>query len=341
MLDKHSLKPIIEINTKTVECPAVGCTNRVELRTDRKSHLNSAPYHCARDHIYIAKSTFEYEDKFENLLWKDPADRALLDRIGVGKQDDRMARETSEDAITWNVFRYLETSGFLGPWLERISGVPVGKTSLTYWSYCDEPGVQKVWPMLAAARKQFRERTDHPSEPDLIADTDAGVFWIEGKLTAFNKTKPSPRPKVPPKVDIPPAVYDTGADGWYNKAIVTPFQELAVAKQRYEMLRYWLLGSWAAAQLNKAFYLVSLVRKEKSENMAEVLASDFRMEPNRRVLSTTWEDIYAFLKESPMRTEQTDRLLTYMENKTAGYKTVKNNAAGNGIHGELQPAFVL
>jgi len=325
MLGKDSLKPVIKIDKDSgqVECPCIGCTTKVLLRTKRTQLLQSPVFQCPRDHIYIAKSTFEYEDKFENLLWKEDADRSLLARIGEGKQDDRMARETSEDAVTWNVFRHLETSGLLGPWLASLTGSPVGKTSLIYWSYCDEPGARGVWPTLAKARDAFGERKDHPSEPDLIADTEAGLFWIEAKLTASNKTKPS--------ADAKPEAYKAGGDHWYGKVITTPFERLAVAEQRYELLRHWLLGTWAAAQLNKPFYLVSLVRKKSKENMATEMAPHFHEEPNRRVLSTTWEDIYAFLKSTPKRTSQTDRLLAYLENKTAGYNS----------RGQLREAFAL
>lgn len=97
------------------------------------------------------------------------------------------------------------------------------------------------------------------------------------------------------------------------------------------MLRYWLLGTWAAAMLNKPFYLVSLVRRQSKENMADVLAGHFHTTPERQVLSTTWEDIYSFLNASPGRTEHTDRLLAYMKNKTAGYDS----------RGELRGAFTL
>jgi hypothetical protein len=335
---KDSLKASIAIDkdAELVECPCLGCNTKVHLRTSPKQPLASPEFYCARDHIYIARSTFEYEDKFENLLWKDAADRSLLARIGEGKQDDRMARETSEDAVTWNVFRYLETSGLLGPWLSNLTGShasSVGKASLIYWSYCDEPGVRGVWPGLANARKTFNERPAHPSEPDLIVDTDVGVFWIEAKLTASNKTTPSS--------DAKPDAYKAGGDSWYKTVIATTFADLAIEKKRYEMLRYWLLGTWAAAQINKPFYLVSLVRKKSEENMAIKLEPDFHQEPTRRVLSTTWEGIYGFLEDPTRRTSQTDKLLTYMENKTAGYKAVKSKGAGNGVRGELQLAFEL
>ena len=64
--------------------------------------------------IYISPSTFEYADEFDNLLWHDPADRELLAAFKPFKRESRLARDNSEDALTWNVFRYLEKSGRLG-----------------------------------------------------------------------------------------------------------------------------------------------------------------------------------------------------------------------------------
>ena len=86
MLGKNSLKATIEIDKDAglVECPCIGCSTRVVLRTNPKQLLASPEFYCAKDHIYIARSTFEYEDKFKNLLWKSDADRSLLARIGEG-----------------------------------------------------------------------------------------------------------------------------------------------------------------------------------------------------------------------------------------------------------------
>ncbi|MFZ0759680.1 MAG: hypothetical protein WAM69_07005 [Candidatus Sulfotelmatobacter sp.] len=47
-----------------------------------------------------------YDDPYHNLLWADTDDRLRLDAILRGKRESRMGNEHSEDAVTWNVFRF-------------------------------------------------------------------------------------------------------------------------------------------------------------------------------------------------------------------------------------------
>jgi hypothetical protein len=46
-----------------------------------------------------------------------------------------MARENSEDALTWNVFRFLEKQNLLQGFLSKISNKPIKETELILWSY--------------------------------------------------------------------------------------------------------------------------------------------------------------------------------------------------------------
>ena len=73
------------------------------------------------------------------MLWTAPEDLALWRKIkdpGV-KRECRVARDNSEDALTWNVFRYLERENLLGRFLDQVSGQPIAKSPrIIYWSYC-------------------------------------------------------------------------------------------------------------------------------------------------------------------------------------------------------------
>ena len=62
-------------------------------------------FKCPKHNIYISPTTFEYQSELDNLLWKDEADLDLLDRTKGVKRESRIARDRSEDAVTWNVFR--------------------------------------------------------------------------------------------------------------------------------------------------------------------------------------------------------------------------------------------
>jgi hypothetical protein len=63
----------------------------------------------------------------------------LLDAIAGVKRESRMARDNSEDALTWNVFRFLDQSALLGTWLESIADAPTRNPRIKYWSYCPDP----------------------------------------------------------------------------------------------------------------------------------------------------------------------------------------------------------
>ena len=219
--------------------------------------------------------------KVLNLLWTSPADQVLLHAIKRVKRESRMARDNSEDAVTWNVFRFLETSDLLGPWLSSITGARVSNPRLIYWSYSRD--AKAKWPPLTEAQSAFGEDSGRGSEPDLIVDCDAGVFFIEAKLTSGNHTMPSDPTRQ--------SRYEGGGDGWFREVIASNFNQLAVMERRYELMRFWLLGTWVAAQAKKPFYLVNLVREESEQSIVDSLARHLLINDNRHFVRATWEDI--------------------------------------------------
>jgi hypothetical protein len=186
-----SLKPTISITENTVECPVRECQHVVP-RARRGENLQDKKFRCPAHGIFISPSTFEYPDRSDNFLRpldEFPEDRALLDAIGTCKREDRLARERSEDAVTWNIFRFLETSGLLAPYLERVNGTRVTAPSLVYWSYCVQS--RGVCPTLRESREEFGEEPHRSSEPDLLIKSAEHLIWIEAKLTSTNKTSPN------------------------------------------------------------------------------------------------------------------------------------------------------
>ena len=97
--------------------------------------------------------------------------------------------------------------------------------------------------------------------------------------------------------------------------------------------RSWnrLLGTWAATQLDKDFYLVNLVRKGREKTIVEELAPHLRIDAHRGFQRWTWEEVYRFVVTSAPETKQKKQLLSYMDTKTLGYNS----------KGQLQVAFQL
>src|SRR4030065_2727216 len=187
MCKSSDRKRLISVSESAVECPVKGCEQRVERQ--RKHFRREEKFKCPTHGIYISPSTFEYPNEFDNLLWTSPDDVSLLTVLKKYKRESRMARDNSEDAVTWNVFRYLEKTNRLARFLSMLAGYVVKDVDLIYWSYSHKD--QGACSELSRAREEFGEDPKRSSEPDLIAVSDRTMFWIEAKVTATNKTTPS------------------------------------------------------------------------------------------------------------------------------------------------------
>ena len=310
---------MIAVTESTVECPVMGCSKKVARQ--HKSFRRKPEFQCPEHRIYISPSTFEYECETDNLLWAEPDDLALLRAIKSVKREVRMARNNSEDALTWNVFRHLERSNQLPACLSAISGSLVTDPEVIYWSYSQK--VHGVCPELARARSMFGEHAQQSSEPDVIIISDQAVFWIEAKLTATNRTFPS-NPNAQKE-------YLTGGGSWYQQVFREDYQTVALCSRKYELMRFWLLGSWMAAQVGRAFYLVNVVLAEREQDI-EAAFKPFLMENDcRRFIRVGWESLYGFLSHNDPLSKAQSALLGYFEDRTIGYKRL----------GELQRAFSL
>ncbi len=222
----QDLKPSLAVNDDTVSCPVKDCTRTVKKQS--VSFKTEPDFLCETHGIYISPSTFEYADYRDNLLWRSPDDINLLDCIAKVKRESRMARDNSEDALTWNVVRYLERSQTLGPWLESITGSAVWNPHTIYWSYCQRAGT--TWPLLAEARNEFGEAPHRSSEPDIILESDDVLYWIEAKFLSGNETTPS-SPNDSKK-------YLSGGDRWYERVFASPYGTVAVEQKFYELMRF-------------------------------------------------------------------------------------------------------
>lgn len=318
MLGLRDLKPHIQITSSRVECPVLGCSQFVERQ--RRSFKRAEKFRCPEHHIYISPSTFEYDHETDNLLWKNMADLALLDRIKTVKRESRMARDNSEDALSWNVFRYLETTQQLAPFLSWMTQAEQGQTDLIYWSYSQKENGS--WPPLNQARKEFGELLQRSSEPDLIAVTENALFFIEAKLTATNATMPSSQNAR--------KNFLAGGREWWKQAFISDYETVAIKAKKYELFRFWLLGSWMARQLGRDFYLINLVPSAREADIEERFTPHIRLSAGRCFKRVTWEGIGGYISENAPDDPPKRAFLAYLENKTTGYDR----------NGKIRPAFL-
>jgi len=317
MFNANALKANTIVTETTVACPVKDCSEIVTRQ--RKRFKREAQFQCPIHKIYVSPSTFEYPNETDNLLWHDREDVSLLREIKSSKRESRMARDNSEDALTWNVFRYLEKTNQIAPSLSALIEAAVVNPQLIYWSYSQV--ARGVWPRLACARAEFGEHPNRSSEPDLIIASDSALFFIEAKFTATNKTKPS-NPQQTKK-------YLTGGDNWYSQVFKTDYNTLVNKERKYELVRFWLLGSWLAARLNRDFYLVNLVLEKREKDIERLFKPHLKSNNQRHFLRWTWEDIYHFVSKNAVATPAKNLFTSYFECKTTGYNHL----------GKLQAAF--
>lgn len=319
MFGVEELKKSIEITETTVECPVKGCSEKVERQ--RKIFKKENRFRCPEHSIFISPSTFEYSSEFDNLLWQKRPDKERLKRIRGEKRESRMARDNSEDAVTWNVFRFLEKNNLLSGLLTELSKSSVRNPELIYWSYCQSE--QSVWSKLQRARKEFETRPRKGSEPDIIVKSDNALFFIEAKLKASNNTVfKSRNQKVQEK-------YESGGDNWFSEVFNSDFRTVAIVEKKYELLRFWLLGTWMAKQQDLDFYLINLVLSKREADIETLFKAHVNENQRRKFQRFTWESIYEYISRNP--SEDQASMMRYFQNKTIGYD-------GNG---RLQRVFTI
>jgi hypothetical protein len=331
MLGMADLKQTIEITETTVECPVKGCNKRVarqRKRFVRRPSFRCCGHGCTDHDIYISPSTFEYADELQNLLSKDPEDLKLLARVKTVKREKhRFARDNSEDALTWNVFRFLEKERLLGGLLSAKCGSGVTRPQAIYWSYSEAQ--DGPWEELLRARVEFGEARGirgavrRGSEPDLIVLSERDLFFIESKLTATNNTTPY-NPNVRDG-------YMSGGAGWWDTVFGSDFDSVAIAEKKYELARFWLIGTWLAEKMGAGFCLISLVPSWQSDRPERAFAGHIRQGRDRRFVRMTWEDIFHYVSATDLVGTSKASLLAYFRNKTMGYDR----------RGNLQRAFHL
>ena len=319
----NDLKATNIVTDKEVECPVQGCRVRVERQ---RGHFRAdTKFQCPSHGIYISPSTFEYPKIDDNLLWTGPSDISLLTRIGAVKRESRMQRDNSEDAVSWNIFRFLDSHSLVGPMLSSLTKADASEAETIYWSYSSSNN--GPWPHLLYARVAFgeaaryRHAVNRGSEPDIIVLTKETLFFIEAKVGASNRTTPSN----PGKVEKP---YMESEGRWWDKEFRDDFKTIAIREKRYELARFWLLGTWIARQLGVDFRLINLVLDGKEKSIEDEFRQFLRTGPER-FQRMTWNDIHAYVMKQSSRSPERDILDSYFENKSMGYDSKSR----------LRPAF--
>ena len=308
MYGLKDLKPKIKITDSTVECPVKGCKELVMRQ--KNSFKRDIEYKCSKHKIFISPSTFGYLSDYDNLLWMDSEDKQLYNVTFKNKRESRILYDNSEDAITWNVMRFLKKQNILPAFLSKLSNKKIKHTELILWSYSSVE--HSDWSMLNKARIEFGETIDRGTEPDIIILTDQVLYFIEAKFTSSNETIPS-------FLSIRKN-YEIGGNNLFKEIFKSSYTDVTIKEKRYELMRFWLLGTWISNQLGLDFELLSLVRKSTESNIGTDFKKHIIETANRKFSRMTWEDIFLYI-QGTADTSEKKVMIDYFNNKTIGYSS--------------------
>ena len=213
----------------------------------------------------------------------DEALRHSLNIKNRGNKAAKFAFDTSEDAVTWTVFRYLQESHQL----PQAVGLQDEPEKLLFW------GVQYPASADASVRSALEgilttELAEDPfklTEPDVILSCKDHLVFIELKYRSQNDKKPHyknfPRYLGPGRDLFCAPSSAIEQDGYY------------------ELVRNWVVGSLLARTLKKRFLLLNLAA-EKCAPSATQFAASLATTEDRKFQFIAWPDILKRLpKTSP------------------------------------------
>ena len=231
--------------------------------------------------------TYVYDEPSQNLLWTDVDDQERLDAILRGKRESRMGHEHSEDAVTWNLFRFFERRECLAPAMRKICPCPGREPSLTiFWTTHEG----SLWDSFKSCSDKIPEKAIARSESDLILLWERKLLVvIEAKFRSPNRSDAKQRADELRKS----RPYIAHALRYVNREGA----EEAVRDGWYELLRNWVLGAALKEALGcEAFVLVNLLRKRHEKEHGENPRRDFAeracvLTPDSRFVVAYWEDL--------------------------------------------------
>jgi hypothetical protein len=297
------------LSGESVRCCIRGCRELLPRR-----HRGQEPSFCPKHGISMsAKPTYIYRNPERNfIIGKNiPTSIAKVEKW-------RLGFETSEDALSWNVFVGIYALRGLAEAFESLTGtVASGEPELYLWGNRIDADCTP-WPDLYEVRKKLEKGMAIPTEPDIMLRVPGqAIVLIEAKFG-------SPNGRLAGKKDRLGSVTDfldryrckEGAADPLNRKWISGQEDERILEQ---LCRNVIFAHWLASGREQPF-VINLVRREAAND--EQLFLQHLAENEVRFHVRTWEDIFGL---PLIQSEQASVLRRYLENKTLN----------------LLPAFVL
>lgn len=189
-------------------CKAAMAMARQDVGPSKASSFETCIRRCSKCGIGASNAesgipTFIHRDPLTNIPREARAGaletlRAALNIQNRQKKESYFGFSTSEDAVTWVVFGYLQRFGLLGSALQQlgiaIPGLGHSEPAMLLWGVPlgTNPRATQLRARLVAECGAWGERPNALSEPDVVIDFgDQGILLIEVKYLSGNDNQPN------------------------------------------------------------------------------------------------------------------------------------------------------
>ena len=287
-----------------IQCCVKGCGTWMKRRS-----RGARPEFCPEHGISVSTSpTYILSQKSRNII----VGQDLFERVTIGGnkvENWRLGYETSEDAVSWNVFVGLQTLHGLKEAVAKLTGVAVVEEPELYlWGNRINAQYGK-WQELQRVRDAIETHLSIPTEPDIILRVPGKLIaLIEAKFGSPNGTLARKEARFgsvttylnryAPKNGCPDPLERRWIEQQEGKAILE------------QLCRNVVFSQWLAAEGEQAF-MINLVRRASNDDAAHFQKhlSGNGVQFFRR----TWEDLFGL---NSIQSMEGALLRAYMQNKT-------------------------
>ncbi|HKL85766.1 MAG TPA: hypothetical protein VJ861_05495 [Treponemataceae bacterium] len=211
----------------------------------------------------------------------------------------KLGFNTSEDALTWTVFRHLQISNGISALIESItSNKSTGQCVVYYWGtpVTDEDMIiTSKRKLLESVLLEIGENDQKMSEPDIIIEDDETLIFLEIKFGSLNDSQ------------------DT-SEKWKKYDNRRYFKEniMNVPNLReYQLVRNWCIGNMLAEKTGKKFKLINLVFSDKDTNDL----AEFKDNLNQTEKSAFKRMNWRILLQDIAQTEESQWLVSWLSTR--------------------------
>jgi hypothetical protein len=224
--------------------------------------------------------------------------RLSVNIFNRSNKERKAAFSTSEDALTWTAFRWLQTEGRLRETCSAL-GLDIAKSSskepiLLLWGAQvpnrNEPA-SHVASVLKNISTDLGEIADRRTEPDVVLDFgDAGVVFAEVKFRSGNDSK-----------DPKYANWDRYLERPDSGAFLDP--NGVRENGHYELARNWRFAWEVSRKLNVPVGVVNLgserLFKSRSDAALKAFVSLLNQDPRHQFYRITWRQLFEASGQMP------------------------------------------